>query len=183
MNAGATTNADAPTTPVEPSPAQAADNTTTSTGPDVAAGDTTPPTEPSAEQKTLANVAATAPEQAITAPEAPKPPEKPAPEPPSSEKLALRAELDTLTKQQSAWAEGTEELRMAGPALERKKQYLAQGFLNPGDPPLEPRTRALLEANVAQLQERVDKANAAIAANADAAKQFDVVLNKYNAAK
>lgn len=136
------------------------------------------------EQKNLANVAATAEEKPITsATVAETPPPVPAPPPgPSPEKLALQAELDALRKQRVAWAEGTEELRMAGPLLERRKQYLAQGFLNPGEP-LSASARTSLESSVAQLQERVDKANAAIAANESAALAFDVVLNKYNAAK
>jgi hypothetical protein len=141
-----------------------------------------PPVDP--EQKDLANVAATAEEKPITtATVAETPPPVPAPPPgPSPEKLALQAELDVLRKQRSAWSEGTEELRLAGPTLERRKQYLAQGFLNPGEP-LTPSARAAMESSVAQLQERVDKANAAISANEAAAKQFDVVLNKFNAAK
>jgi hypothetical protein len=180
----ATGNESTEPVPDEPAalPPPTADPNEGSKAAETPAEEAVPPVDP--EQKNLANVAATAEEKPISsATVAETPPPVPAPPPgPSPEKLALRAELDALTKQQSAWAEGTEELRLAGPALERKKQYLAQGFLNPGEP-LEPRARTLLEANVAQLQERVDKANAAIAANEAAAKQFDVVLNKFNAAK
>jgi hypothetical protein len=146
----------------------------------VAAAET--PVDPN--QKDLANVAATAEEKPITtATVAETPPPVPAPPPgPSPEKLALKAELDTLRSQRSAWSEASEELRMASPTLERRKQYLAQGFLNPGEP-LTPSARTAMESSVAQLQERVDKATATIAANESAALAFDVVLNKYNAAK
>jgi hypothetical protein len=109
-----------------------------------------------------------------------QPPAVPSPQPPSEAKLALKEKMKALDPQREAWAEATNLIYRKEDSLAAKKRLLAQ---IENDPNADIAIKQQLTNNIQTLDAEFVQARATIAANEAAAKEYDVYLNQYNAAK